>query len=80
MVAPFPLVVSAVYGFVLSGSGNVAPNALPGRAWRWTVPHAASDIAGLGGGISWVLSDDFCTQMLGRFQERDLFYGVEVRY
>lgn len=72
------LTAVAVEGFVLSGAPNEAPSSLPGRAFRWTVPADAGASAGLGGGLSWVLDSAFCDDMLGRFPERDLFYGLEL--
>jgi hypothetical protein len=44
------LLLGGASGFVLN-----PPNTSLGTAYRWTVPAAASDNAGLGGGIAWVL-------------------------
>ena len=65
--------------FVVNGGAQShVPSKLPGGAHRWSVPAAASGIDGLGGGIAWILDDDFCTNMIGHFPERNLFYGLEI--
>ena len=53
--------------FVLSSGG-----------FRWTVPEAISSSSGLGGGLSYVVDENFCADMLGRFPERDLIDGYEI--
>ena len=64
VLALFPCAAEA---FVLSSGG-----------FRWTVPESTSSSDGLGGGLSYVVDDRFCAEMLARFPERDLVYGYEV--
>ena len=69
----FTLLSTSTHAFVLQGTnGNEAVQSLPAGAFRWSVPSGAHSRAGLGGGLDWVLADDFCNQMLGQFAERDL--------
>lgn len=71
---------SVVRAFVLSGVESTPPAHLPGAAFRWSVPSLAASRDGLGGGISWVLSNTFCDEMLGRFPERELFFGLQLSW
>ena len=66
---------SAVDAFVLNGGVDVSAVSLaqfPAGAFRWSVPASTSSAEGLGGGISWVLDDAFCSDMIGLFPERDI--------
>lgn len=77
VVAGIILVLSSTRAFVLNGGvSNSNPGALPGGAFRWSLPDGAADSEGLGGGLGWVLASDFCESILGRFPERDLVYGL----
>ena len=64
--------------FVLNGGARSHnPKQLPGGAYRWTVPADSHSTEGLGGGIGYVVDENFCKEMLSRFPERDLFHGLE---
>lgn len=63
----FVAVPPTCHGFVLTTGG-----------YRWAVPAALSSSEGLGGGLSFVVSDSLCSSLLGKFRERDLLYGVQV--
>ena len=69
-------------GFVLNGGVSLATTNLsyfPSGAYRWTVPASGTSTDGLGLGISWVLDDGFCADMVGLFPERDILpFGLTL--
>jgi hypothetical protein len=67
------------FGFVLNGvNSSLSDGALPGEAYRWTVPAQASATQGLGGGLSWVMDETLCENILGQFPERLIVRGLEL--
>ena len=79
-MAQLALVALPLVGFVLNGADTTATSALPGPAYRWSVPESSGSGEGLGGGINYVIDPHFCTKMLSRFAERDIFYGLELKW
>ena len=65
-------------GFVLQGvnATKVGLASLPGTAQRWRAPSASSDLAGLGGGLAWVLDDKFCDEIMPHFPEKSVVSGI----
>ena len=62
-------------GFVLNGMSpntGFSPSSLPGGFGRWSMAPTASGDEGLGGGLSYIISDDFCASLLPKFPERNL--------
>ncbi|KAG8466002.1 hypothetical protein KFE25_005572 [Diacronema lutheri] len=46
------------------------------RSIRWSMPENSTSLAGLGGGITFAISDDFCSLMVARFSENYLLRRV----
>ena len=65
--------------FVLNGvNSSLRDGDLPGQAYRWTVPTEASSTQGLGGGLSWIMDDALCENLLKQFPERLIIRGLEL--
>ena len=46
--------------------------------FQWSIPAFSGSNDGLGGGLGFVVDQDFCSNLLQRFPERDIFHGLDV--
>ena len=77
-IALIHLLPAMTQAFVVTGINSSVPTMLPTMAARWHVPTSVESTEGLGGGLAWVLDDDFCAQMISRFPERSFVRGLEL--